>query len=624
MGLGDELLLWSLIENSEKHLRTALEYGANVNLTSPTGSCPLHVAALLDLPWLIRILLDHKATVDQKDESGYTPLMVAALNGKTDAARVLLSMGADPNMKRPSNGETALHLAMNSKSRTVVGTLLDADADINAQTSDRKFTPLHLAAWFNAGNLVSLLLEDPLCDATILDSAERTAAIVATEKSNHHVAEHLRLFAMTKSVADKELLSAVMELDNEAAKKALMGGANANLCFHVAAMKGSVPLIKILLDHQANVDEINSLGITPLMVAALNGNTDAVKELLLNGAKVNQKGIDNEIALHLAMKGGSHGVVNELLEKGADINAQTKSKKFTPLHFAVHFNDQYLRKVLEMHTKCDATIVDWKDRTADQLAEERGHQHETLPDTPDGKMIKSERVSENVYKVTSPPRGKVLVFNYENFEKKEDYRKGAVWDSKKVEKLFAKMGYQVNSYHNKKYQETIDILNSFRRSEEMAKVDCIVVCVLSHGIRHDTFMTSDNRLMTVDEIHSYFTDDKCPHLKGKPKLFLFNYCRDTNSQDDLKTQGSRENPPLEDHITIYATIEGKYALRNPWKGTYFTEAMTKMLSQYADFLHVAKLAEKMREYMKIINGPEISVVDETKKKFYLNLHATSD
>ncbi|XP_063880176.1 ankyrin-2-like isoform X1 [Scylla paramamosain] len=633
MGSANELLLWSLIEKSEEDLGKALEKGANVNLLSPTGSSPLHVAALRDSAWLIDILLKYEARVDQKDNSGFTPLMVAALNGKTDAARVLLSNGADPNIKRPSNGQTALHLAMDSRSRMVVRALVDADADINAQANDRKFTPLHLAAVLNAGELAHVLLEDPQCDVTILDSNGRTAAMVATDNGNHRLGEDLRVYAMTKSKADKELLSAVMELDEEAARKALAGGANANLCLHAAAMKGSVSLIKILLDHRIDVNQIDSLGFTPLMVAALNGNTDAVTELMANGANLNLRGRDGETALHLAMKSANLRVVNELLKKGADINAQTKSDKFTPLHFAAYFNIQHIRRVLEMHTKCNTEIVDWKSRTAAKLAEERRRQLGMLPESADGNMTKPVEVSENVYKVTSSPRGRVIVLNYENFGEK-DYRSGAIWDTKKLGNLFTKMDYQVETHHNLKYQKTKEILNFFRSSDKMAQVDCAVVCVLSHGVSQDTFITSDNIDMTVDEIYSYFTDDQCPYLKGKPKLFLFNYCRGcyiepgcalnkSQVNDDLATQGTKENSPsretLKDYISIYATMEGIKALRNMWKGTYFAEAVKRTFNQYADVLDVVRLAEELKNYLKNIGGTTISVDDKTTKKFYLNL-----
>lgn len=633
MGPANERLLWSLIEKSEEDLQWALRNGANVNLSSPSGSRPLHVAALVDSAWLIDILIDSKATVNQKDNSGFTPLMVAALNGKTDAARVLLSKGADPNMKRPSSGQTALHVAMNSGSRKVVRVLLDADVDINAQTSDRGFTPLHLAAVLNAEDLARVLLEDPQCDATILDSNGRTAAMVATDNGNHHLAEHLRLSAKTKSKADKELLSAVMELDDEAARKALAGGANASLCLHAAAMKGSVFLIKILLNHRINVNQIDSLGFTPLMVAALNGNTDAVAEFLERGASLNVKGKDGETALHLAMKGGSLGVVNVLLEKGANINAQTRSDKFTPLHCAVYFNVQHLREALEMHTRCNTEIVDSHGRTAGELAEECGRQLGITTDALDGNMTKPMEVSKNVYKVTSSPRGRVLVLNYENFGE-EGYRSGAVWDAKKLGNLFTKMDYQVNIYHNMKHQETLEVLNSFRSSEEMAQVDCAVVCVLSHGVDQDTFVTSDREPVTVGEIYSYFTDDQCPRLKGKPKLFLFNYCRGEDIErgcnldksqihDDFETQGSKENsPPTEtfkDYISIYASMEGIKALRDKWKGTYFAEAVMKTFSQYADVLDVARLAKELQKYLKNMGGTTISVDDTTTKKFHLNL-----
>ena len=62
------------------------------------------------------------------------------------------------------------------------------------------------------------------------------------------------------------------------------------------------------------------------------------------------------------------------------------------------------------------------------------------------------------------------------------------------------MGYRVIIKRNKTLEETRNILDSFRKSEEMALVDCAVVCVLSHGKAKDTFITSDDKDMTVEEV----------------------------------------------------------------------------------------------------------------------------
>ena len=48
--------------------------------------------------------------------------------------------------------------------------------------------------------------------------------------------------------------------------------------------------------------------------------------------------------------------------------------------------------------------------------------------------------SDDVYKVMSVPRGKVLILNYDQFEK-APFRSGAVWDGNTLGNLFTEVSY---------------------------------------------------------------------------------------------------------------------------------------------------------------------------------------
>ena len=185
-----------------------------------------------------------------------------------------------------------------------------------------------------------------------------------------------------------------MKLDDEAARSALKAGANPNLLsrrgsglLHLAALKGSVPLVKIFLKHGLVVDQTDFMGFTPLMVAALNGRTDVVKVLLDYNADPNLKRWNGQTALHLAMKGRSLGVVDALINQGANINAQTTIDKSTPLHYAAQFDVQLMTEILG---KYPDSIMKTKSKglTAVQLAEELGREARLQPDIPDGSMVK--------------------------------------------------------------------------------------------------------------------------------------------------------------------------------------------------------------------------------------------
>lgn len=158
-------LMAALMNSDEEATRMALiRDGADANTTSPTGSRPLHVAALKSPPSLINMLVQHRAKVDQADKQGFTPLMVAALNGRTDAVKALLWNGAEPNLTRLNTGETALHMAINGRSPGVVKALIAGGANINAKTKGGN-TPSTYAVKFHASYLEGLLKTYQNCNA---------------------------------------------------------------------------------------------------------------------------------------------------------------------------------------------------------------------------------------------------------------------------------------------------------------------------------------------------------------------------------------------------------------------------------------------------------------------------
>nr|AWV55760.1 cysteinyl aspartate specific proteinase 3 [Eriocheir sinensis] len=440
-----------------------------------------------------------------------------------------------------------------------------------------------------------------------------------------------------------------MKRQEEATRQALMAGADANLSsptgsrpLHAAALRGSASIITTLVEHRAKVDQVDSEGYTPLMVAALSGRVDAVRALLASGADPRLTRLDTgETALHMAMNGGSPGVVRALLEAGADVNAQTTEEKFTPLDFAHQFDAKDLAKILEDNPHCNP---DRRQPAAAKLTQERGHETGMAPDTADGGFAKVPVTfpekpvppSESVYKALSKPRGRVLLLNYEEFYIEEDDRNGAAKDRQMLKYLFEEMGYLVTVWVNLDKEDTKLALKSFRNSKELGKVDCAVVCVLSHGTNTDTFITYYGEEMTVGEVYDFFTDEQCPSLRGKPKLFLFNFCRGkcietgcaldqekSVDQDAIEIEQKRTVVPnkkdvLKDRISLFASVEGVRALRDT-NGTLFVQAIVRAFASLAHSLDVEELAKKVNEHIiPRLQGTTTETHSVLRKRFFLN------
>ena len=70
-------------------------------------------------------------------------------------------------------------------------------------------------------------------------------------------------------------------------------------------------------------------------LAAQKGHVDVVKVLIQNGADVNAVEEYKETALHTAALNGHVDVAKVLIQNGADVNAVNQEDKFTILHVGV-------------------------------------------------------------------------------------------------------------------------------------------------------------------------------------------------------------------------------------------------------------------------------------------------
>ena len=92
-------------------LQLLLNAGADVNQRGPKGITAMHMACMIELPDLARLLVEAGASVDQvMTEAGVPPLFLASQKGYDECARLLLDSGA-PVDQATKDGATALVVA---------------------------------------------------------------------------------------------------------------------------------------------------------------------------------------------------------------------------------------------------------------------------------------------------------------------------------------------------------------------------------------------------------------------------------------------------------------------------------------------------------------------------------
>lgn len=90
-----------------------------------------------------------------------------------------------------------------------------------------------------------------------------------------------------------------------------------------AAVDGDLDRVKTLVAEGQNVNAVNRMGMTPLVVAAMNDRTAVCEFLVEKGADVNAKDGRGQTALYFAVDRNNMQLVELLVKKGADVNATT-------------------------------------------------------------------------------------------------------------------------------------------------------------------------------------------------------------------------------------------------------------------------------------------------------------
>ena len=102
----------------------------------------------------------------------------------------------------------------------------------------------------------------------------------------------------------------------------------------VAAATGHLNVMKLLIDHNADVDGRNATNSTPLRAAAYDGRLEIVSCLVENGADVNARDEFESTPLMISCSNGNMDVASYLIEQGANYHLQDKAGD-TSLHYAV-------------------------------------------------------------------------------------------------------------------------------------------------------------------------------------------------------------------------------------------------------------------------------------------------
>ena len=314
-------------EGSIGAMREKIKEGLfNIQTKNEGGFFPLHIAAQRGLLKVVQMLLASGANVGGQDQMGCTPLqwVLRKIEGDStcDKQRYfeigvqLLEHGADPNSR--ARYKSALHFAIENQSRPFFNKLLSKGANVNAEIPNIKLTPLGMAVQCSA----TAIDKKPLLQMARL-LIERGANINARMSISHcilhgaiingwdeFIDQILALAERNSTAVDLDvkdsmgftpvtyLFGQMMKASQEDQVKFLgrvnqfiIAGADVNVSvdalsslIHLVVEKGIESTFRLMIEKKVDVNVVNGLGLTPLVIALekadKSGNAEDQKKYL--------------------------------------------------------------------------------------------------------------------------------------------------------------------------------------------------------------------------------------------------------------------------------------------------------------------------------------------------------
>eukprot|EP00300_Choanocystis_sp_HF-7_P012087 c17742_g1_i1.p1 GENE.c17742_g1_i1~~c17742_g1_i1.p1 ORF type:complete len:722 (+),score=127.26 c17742_g1_i1:33-2168(+) len=317
-------------------MRRLSRYDEEIQHIPNQGFTPLHIASCSGEFEVVRFLIERaKADITRTTVHGHTCLHVAAGGSRVEIGLFLLAAGAQIDAKALDLSEPLHIAAREAATDAMLHTLVEAGADLNAQTRDGS-TPLILASSFGHVSCINVLLELG-ANPTILNARGESALQVSC-KCNHPA-------AVVRWLQLPELAATANNLGSE--------------LMQIAARSGATQVLEQLIGLGFSATkpcDVNGESMLPIHIAAKEGQVSAVAHLAkANPATIRARTTRGLEPLHLACVHGHGSVVSFLIhEAHVPVNAATTDGD-APIFLAAREGSADAIRVLLGHAQCDLT-----------------------------------------------------------------------------------------------------------------------------------------------------------------------------------------------------------------------------------------------------------------------------
>ncbi|XP_035914373.1 protein phosphatase 1 regulatory subunit 12A isoform X8 [Anopheles stephensi] len=229
--------------------------------------------------------------------------LAACVAGDKEEVEWLLKNGADIDTANV-DGLTALHQACIDDNLDMVEFLVQKGADVNRKDNEG-WTPLHATASCGFLSIARYLIENGADLASINSDGELAVDLASSDAMEDLIQHHLDEQGIdcdeARQAEERIMLSDAtkwLRTDSSDCDKAHpKTGATA---IHVAAAKGYIGVLKLLLEGRGDIDRQDVDGWTPLHAAAYWGQKEATQMLLNASADIDIQNYSGQLAIDIA------------------------------------------------------------------------------------------------------------------------------------------------------------------------------------------------------------------------------------------------------------------------------------------------------------------------------------
>ena len=323
-------------QENAQNIQTLVDAETNVNHASSAGHTPLHIAVTKSNIDLVSYLLDQKADVNSINSDGQTPLHIAVDKGEENIIQQLLAKKANPNLKDVL-GNTSLHLAVQMKHELKPGLLkCHPKVGANGSVGDCWHSP---ASYKPCSIKTVQAIVNYGADVNAVNNRCQTPLWFACFDGQDNLVKILLNVGADPNIADE----------------------NSDSSLH-AAIYGycSTETVQNIISNGAQVNAVNNIGETPLLIACSTAQNESVRLLLKSKADPGIANIEGHGSLHKAVDADCcRETLQEIIGHGADVNAKDKRGR-TALLLSCFYRQVDSLKVL-IEAGADPTINDEED-----------------------------------------------------------------------------------------------------------------------------------------------------------------------------------------------------------------------------------------------------------------------